>query len=363
MKSDSDVSTTSGMTDSYDRDSKTQQEDFLRLLGSLLQCINLTSPDHERPYSIIDYGCSSGANSVLAMSRLIQYVHAHKSINTFSAYHNDLPSNDFNALVGNIENSRDGYQQLPGCQVFTQVVPSSFFRQVVPDKQVDLGLTVAAVHWLTRVPDSDYQDAVFLSDANQRERTALLSQAGQDWQSFARARSRELKPGGLLFIVGLGSVIDSVGNREVSTAGLFVVVKKVLEELVAEGHLSREALNAFVFPVVPRTLEEYLKPFQEGDLSGDWHCLHSSMEQGKANDYVVYLRDRDAGLYAERYTRFFRSFSKATMLDKLFIPGARTMTAGELCDLFYAQFCDAIAASPQEGVFQHVMSNIVLQRL
>jgi hypothetical protein len=218
--SGSEMSTTKGMTSSYDRDSKTQQEDFIHYLDTLLGCINATVAEEAHEYSIIDYGCSLGANSVLAMNRLIQYVHEHKSIKSFSAYHNDLPTNDFNALLRNLRNSTNDYQHIPGCQVFTQLVPSSFFQQVVPDRRVDLGFTMAAVHWLTRIPDSDYRDAVFLSDVNQQAQVDLLDQAAKDWQSFVKARTKEIKPGGLLFIMALASEVNSAGCREVSTAGL-----------------------------------------------------------------------------------------------------------------------------------------------
>jgi hypothetical protein len=50
------------------------------------------------------------------------------------------------------------------------------------------------------------------------------------------------------------------------------------------------------------------------------------------------------------------------MLENLFTAGARTMTAEELCDLFYERFRQAIEASPEEGVFQHFISNIIMQR-
>jgi SAM dependent carboxyl methyltransferase len=363
MRSESDMSTTRGMTHSYNRDSRTQQEDFVRYLDTLLECIDVAVTERAQLYSLIDYGCSLGANSVLAMSRLIQYLHEKKSINTFNAYHNDLPSNDFNALLKNLCDSTHNYQHIPGCQVFTQLVPSSFFQQVVPDWQIDLGFTIAAAHWLTRIPDSDYRNAVYLSDVNQQAQMALLDQTAKDWQSFARARSKEIKPGGLLFIMALSSDIDSAGCREVAAAGLFVVVKKVLKKMVADKQLSQESLDNFIFPVVPRTREEFLAPFECGELSGDWHCLHSSIEKGIASDYIDYQKHRDARLYAEQYTRFFRSFSQATMFDNLFYPGATTMPAVELCDLFYARFCQEIEISPEEGVFHHIISNIVLQRV
>ena len=351
------------MTSSYNRDSRTQQEDFVHYLDTLLECIEVAVKGRAQRYSLIDYGCSLGANSILAMNRLIRFLHENKSVNTFSAYHNDLPSNDFNALLKNLSSTTHNYQHIPGCRVFTQLVPSSFFQQVVPDRQVDLGFTIAAVHWLTRIPDSDYRNGVYLSDVNQQAQAALLDQAAQDWQSFARARCKEIKPGGLLFIMALSSDIDSAGRREVAAAGLYVVVKKILEKLVADKHLSQETLDNYVFPVVPRTREEFLTPFESGELSGNWHCLHCSIEKGIASEYIAYQKHRDARLYAEHYTDFFRSFSQATMFDNLFAPGATTMTPEDLCDLFYTQFCKEIETAPEEGVFHHLISNIVLQRI
>ena len=114
--------------------------------------------------------------------------------------------------------------------------------------------------------------------------------------------------------------------------------------------------------MVPRTEAEFLKPFMTGDLSGDWDCLHSSIEEGIAVNYVAYKKHRDAKRYAAEYTQFFRSFSQVTMLENLFARGARTINADELCNLFYARFRQAIETSPEEGVFRHRVSNIVMQR-
>lgn len=354
--------TTKGMTSSYNRDSRTQQEDFAHFLDTLLECIDATAMEGAQQYSIIDYGCSLGANSVLAMNRLIRHLHAHKSIRNFSALHNDLPTNDFNSLLKNLISSPHDYRHASGCQVFTQLVPSSFFQQVLPDRSVDLGLTMAAVHWLNRIPDSDFTNMVFLSDANSRAKADLLDQAAKDLQLFARARSKEIKPGGLLFIMGLASTVDPQGRREVSTADLFIVVKRILTGLVADRLLSQESMDNFVFPVVPRTEEEFLEPFINGELAGDWHCLHCTIEEGIATDYIAYQKHGDSRLYAENYTRFFRSFSQATLLDNLFSRGAHTISTEELCELFYSRFNQAITASPDEGVFHHTLSNIVLQR-
>ena len=354
--------TTKGMTGSYNRDSKTQQEDFAHSLDTLFESIDATVEVGENQYSIVDYGCSLGANSILAMSRLIQYIHAHKSISHFSVYHNDLPTNDFNALLKNLGSSTHDYRQITDCQVFVQLLPSSFFQQVLPDQWVNLGFSMAAVHWLNRIPTSNYKNAVFLSDANEQAQADLLDQAEKDLQLFAKARTNEIKPGGLLFIVGLASKIGSSGRRDISTAELFVVVKKILTKLAADRLLSQEALDKFVFPVVPRTEEEFLKPFMTGALSDDWHCLHCSIEEGIATDYAAYKKHRNTKRYAAEYTRFFRSFSQVTLLENLFARGARTINADELCNLFYARFCQAIETSPEEGVFRHTLSNIVMQR-
>lgn len=59
---------------------------------------------------------------------------------------------------------------------------------------------------------------------------------------------------------------------------------------------------------------------------------------------------------------FFPRFSQATMHENLFAHGARTMNADELCNLFFTRFHQAIETSPEEGVFRHIVSNIVIQR-
>jgi hypothetical protein len=57
-------------------------------------------------------------------------------------------------------------------------------------------------------------------------------------------------------------------------------MKKVLTKLVADKLLSQDALDTFVFPVVPRTEEEFLKPFMTGELSGDWVAFIVQLRKG-----------------------------------------------------------------------------------
>jgi argininosuccinate lyase len=52
MKPDDELSTTKGMTNSYNLDSKTQQEDFVESLDTLLECIDDAAVDRTHLYSL-----------------------------------------------------------------------------------------------------------------------------------------------------------------------------------------------------------------------------------------------------------------------------------------------------------------------
>lgn len=87
--------------------------------------------------------------------------------------------------------------------------------------------------------------------------------AAADWRAFLDHRAQELIPGGQLVLV-IGAIDDG------GTTGLeplMELANKVLGRLVSGGKLAAEVHAAMTISARPRTRQEFLAPFAEGDVA------------------------------------------------------------------------------------------------
>ncbi|ODN43942.1 class I SAM-dependent methyltransferase [Piscirickettsia litoralis] len=199
------------------------------------------------------------------------------------------------------------------------------------DSSIDIAISSAAVHWLTAKPEVPYGDGLFLSQLDANLKKILLKKAADDWEIFISARSKELKVGGLLFVTGLASEIDDQGKLSVSAADLFTVMRRVLKGMIAEKILSQHVYDDYIFPVVPRTLDEYLAPV----CSEVWQVKVAKIASGTNAFYAAYQQHGNAQTYAKDYINFVRSFSESAMIAGLFSPGAISMDAKACSEVIF----------------------------
>jgi hypothetical protein len=153
-----------------------------------------------RPATVVDYGSSQGKNSLAPMSIAIRTlrksVGPHRPICVF---HVDQPRNDFNTLFEVLSTDPDRYS-LDEPNVFPCAIGRSFYEQVLPPGQVDLGWSSYAAVWLSHIPTliPDHFIAFLSTGA---ANIAFESQAAQDWKAFLTLRARELRRGGRLVVV------------------------------------------------------------------------------------------------------------------------------------------------------------------
>jgi hypothetical protein len=82
-----------------------------------------------------------------------------------------------------------------------------------------------------------------------------------------------------------------------------------------------------------------------------------------ANPYwEAYERDRDPAAYAEVYVQFVRAFAESSLTLGLFEPGATSVPAAELCDLYFARLRDAVAADPDGSRYEAWVARVVFGR-
>ena len=112
-----------------------------------------------RCFKIADLGCSSGPNTLLSATNIIDIVHEECKQNNrktpqFHVSLVDLVGNDFNTVFGLLPNfyaklKEDKGKDFGPC--FISAVPGSFYDRLFPDESLHLVYSSYSVHWLSQV--------------------------------------------------------------------------------------------------------------------------------------------------------------------------------------------------------------------
>lgn len=111
-------------------------------------------------FALADLGCSSGPNSLLVVTTIIDNVRAvcqqkDLVVPEFQVYLNDLPDNDFNTIFKFVKPSSssltDGKEDALGDNCFISGVPGSFYARLFPSRSLHFVHSSNSVHWLSQV--------------------------------------------------------------------------------------------------------------------------------------------------------------------------------------------------------------------
>jgi hypothetical protein len=186
--------------------------------------------------------------------------------------------------------------------VFPSAIGRSFYENVFPSEQVDLGWCSYAAVWLSRIPALIPGHFIYLASTGD-VRAAFDQQAANDWKLFLSLRARELRPGGRLVVVLPGLSDDSRSGFD----PLFNSANAVLEELVCEQVIEDDERKRMVLGTYPRRREQLLEPFRAGgqfqSLAVE-HCELFDLPDAAWTDYQV---DRNEQALVSRHAAFFRA--------------------------------------------------------
>jgi hypothetical protein len=329
----------------YDAHSEYQQRVAASGIELLLPLLDAVTAPPAGPVLIVDYGCSSGANSITVVTESVRRLRRSDAERDVVVVHDDLPTNDFHPLFANLRDRPDSYPRLPGADVLPLASAMSFYDPVVPLRRVQLALSFSAAHWLREEPVAPVPGSFLIADATGDDRAALAGQADADSTRFLEMRASELAPGGLLFVQMIGT--DTAGDAErVTAARLLHAMHDVAEAMVDTTQLDIGAFHGFVFPTYTRTVDEALAPLDwaGSPVRGAFEVALTRVDP-VANPYdEAYRRSGDAEAYAERYISFVRAFSESSLRDGMFAHGSRGGAPEQTLDEFYAELRRAPSA-------------------
>ncbi|ONI32609.1 hypothetical protein PRUPE_1G375800 [Prunus persica] len=179
---------------------------------------------------IADLGCSSGPNTFLPISYIMDAIHAKRSslglqlspssTTEFRVYLNDLFSNDFNTIFMSLPAFYNNLKQEKGPEfgsVFVSAVPGSFHGRLFPAKTLHFVHSSCSIHWLSRVPpalsktpaeaagSALNRGKIYISKTSpQCVLDAYSLQFHEDFSSFLKSRAEEVVGGGRMVLSLIG---------------------------------------------------------------------------------------------------------------------------------------------------------------
>ncbi|KAK7093498.1 uncharacterized protein [Littorina saxatilis] len=154
-------------------------------------------------FTIGDYGTNDGYCSMHVMSSIISQLRKkHGESLPIQIVYEDQERNDFNSLFHRLSDETSYMSKFSN--VYPLATNVNFYKQCVPDGTCDIILSCNATHWLEKL-DTEFKDTCRNIFASEEEQRRFNTESDRDWTKFLRLRARELKPGGLLIVLHLGS--------------------------------------------------------------------------------------------------------------------------------------------------------------
>jgi SAM dependent carboxyl methyltransferase len=299
----------------YNRHAKHQASGGAIIVPLLERVIAAMGFDGERPIVIVDYGAAQGKNSLGPMRKAIEGVRARVGVErAIIIYHEDLPINDFNALIETLHNDPDSYVANQS-NVFPCAIGRSFYEQVLPQSSVDIGWSSYAAMWISRVPMAVPGHFLPLRGPD-AVRAVFERQLAADWERFLCLRAREMRPGGRL-------VVSIPGANDDGSFGFDDVLDRAnatLADMVEEGAITAGERARMVHGGLPRPLRSLVAPFERDVKFAGLTVKHSEVYPVPDVAWDAFEKDGDREALAQERAMFFRVTFAPTLAGALANP-------------------------------------------
>lgn len=293
------------------------------------------------PIVIADYGSSEGRNSLAPLSVAISILRERiGQARAISVVHTDLPGNDFSALFQTLASDPNSYLR-DDPRAFTSAIGRSFYEQIMPNSSVTLGWSSWAVQWLSRVPAliPDQVQVAYSRDA--AVRAAFYQQAAEDWRCFLVHRAAELKPGGRLVILSMA--VDDRGDFGYRAS--VEAIYRSLEDLVAEGFISKPEMCRMVIPTVGRSRDNFMAPFLETGSFAGLSVGELEIFYGEDRLWKQFKEHGDAEAFGVGWAAFSRASVGPTLAASL---DNSIVRAPQFLERLEARMASRLAAAPEK---------------
>ncbi|KAL4795772.1 S-adenosyl-L-methionine-dependent methyltransferase [Aspergillus venezuelensis] len=227
------------------------------------------------PFTVVEYGCAQGANSILPIKRILearfplQNHISHQASETTNGNgesntsentsqeilltFSDRAGNDFNTLVETISNAdwlshfdtSSSDRNAPA--ILTSMAAGTFYSRLVPRESVDVGFSLATLHHLDRWP-ANASPAAEADVLHEQTRP----QAHADLVHFLTLRGQEFRRGGSLVLSFVSRSSMGVPNYP----SLVDSCRQAMIAMIFEGRVDPAVAGSFLVPTHDRTIQE-----------------------------------------------------------------------------------------------------------
>ncbi|KAK9056883.1 hypothetical protein SSX86_024247 [Deinandra increscens subsp. villosa] len=208
--------------------------------------------------SVGDLGCSSGRNTLLVASTIIDIVYEvcqennHK-VPQFQVCLNDLFANDFNAIFKLLPEfyakvKKEKGESFGPC--FVSAVPGSFYGRLFPDRSLHLVNSANCNHWLSQVPEglqNNGSNICMTRTSPPNVHKAYRKQFHNDFTKFLQMRSKEVvRDGRMVLTFPARSLVDPTTDE---CFAQFELLGQSLVDMLMEGLVRESDINSFNIPI------------------------------------------------------------------------------------------------------------------
>ncbi|XP_068661025.1 gibberellic acid methyltransferase 2-like [Aristolochia californica] len=227
---------------------------------------------------IADLGCATGYNTLATIELVVENLSHRYRVECnrepeFEAFFSDLPSNDFNSLFRSLPPAYGDKKQ----RYFAAGVPGSFYHRLFPKRKLHMALSLSALHWLSKIPEEVLdkrspawnKGRAWIDGAKKEVVEAYARQSEEDLKAFLQCRREEIVEGGVLFILMAGrpgseKPENQLGDPDSRAKHPFTsYMDQAWQDLINEGLIVEEKMDAFNIPAYMRSVDEVKKAFDE----------------------------------------------------------------------------------------------------
>ncbi|XVF57284.1 hypothetical protein PTKIN_Ptkin06aG0192700 [Pterospermum kingtungense] len=213
---------------------------------------------------VADLGCSSGPNTFLVMSQIIDTIQktcqqSKLEYPELQMLLNDLPENDFNAVFRSVPGFCESLKKEKGDMVeelcFIVGVPGSFYDRLFPTRSLHFIYSSFALHWLSKLPDGlgNNKGNVYMERSSPPNVfKAYADQFQRDFSNFLSLRSKEIIPQGRMVLSFMARKNPNPSNEDY----IWELLAKSLLDLVEQGLVKEADVDSFNFPLYTPCKEE-----------------------------------------------------------------------------------------------------------
>ncbi|XP_068664270.1 probable jasmonic acid carboxyl methyltransferase 2 [Aristolochia californica] len=284
-----------------------------------------------------DLGCSSGPNTLLVISDILDAIdwgsrRLKRPVPELKVFLNDLPGNDFNAICQSLPNFYEKLRKEKGegfKSCYISAVPGSFYGRLFPKRSLHFIHSSYSLQWLSQVPpeltSSSIKGNIYLTETSPPlVYKAYLEQFKRDFQSFLQSRSEEIVLGGKMVLILLGRRTADPSSTE--SCYIWKLLGQALYDLVSRGLIDEAKLDAFNLPYYAPSVEELkdviekegsFHPSQLDTMQVNWDGSEDGDEAVNSFDHV------ESGLNTAKIMRavaepILVSHFEAELMDEVF---------------------------------------------